>query len=650
MLSAAVSFSALLLAQGPSGPNDSVKAAKLVERARKEELELFTDWRKAWIGLRDLNSSGSRFWSLHCHFDEIGGRDNARHLIHSRESRKSMCPVWFQHGGTRADESTGIDNPLSDKARRRVRERRARVLQLLDSAQLLAPGDSWVLGQRVRLSVDQGLFDRAAALATSECRDTAVACALLAGYALASGGEWKAATAAFDHARRAMTQTERCTQLDIALFLDERTRDRYEKLPCPARDSIADRFWWLSDPLFSQPGNERLTVHLYRQTLVALRSALIMDEHFDWRPSYGATAARELLVRYGPPSVAYFNAQEHEAHNGWLGFAYRPANSSHEYFTPRYHTTPPYDVASGARPLERGDLADLGAAWDAKNQKLDEDWWPLEHFARAGALSAMDVQAAAFRREHAPLVVVAADPGSRDIADSTLSSYTAMLFAGRGPGDTLRQSSANAHLRAGGGMSMSLEARPGQSVLSAEVVNPQRDSAPAARARWSASLPAGLDALKARELALSESALFEPPATDAELPRSLADAMERMLPTTTLRSPRVGVFVELYGLAPSDSVELTLTVVSEERAGLLRRLANRLGITEADGLSFVVRWRESQPGTAASATTIGGVPVQSRAIVLNLGALDPGKYQLVVGASRPGEAVVMSSRDVVVQR
>src|SRR5262245_52957884 len=155
MLSAAVSFSALLLSQGPARqPTDSARAAKLVERAREEELKVFTEWRIGWLALRDLNSSGSRFWSLHCHFDEIGG-DDARHLVHSRQSRKSMCPVWFQGGGTRADESTGIDNPLGDKARRRVRERRARVLQLLDSAASLAPGNSWVLGQRVRLSVDQ---------------------------------------------------------------------------------------------------------------------------------------------------------------------------------------------------------------------------------------------------------------------------------------------------------------------------------------------------------------------------------------------------------------------------------------------------------------------------------------------------------------
>ncbi len=645
MIGVALSHAALVLALGGAGePQDSIRAAKLIERARKLELDLFVAWRNEWMSLRDLDGSGSRYWSLHCHYDDVGGAD-AKHLIHSSHSRKSMCPVWFQNGGTRADEATGIDNSLGEKPRQKIRRLRARVLQLLDSAASLAPADLWVLGQRIRLYVDQGEFARAAAIAAGECRESGVACALLEGYALASAGNWKAAAGAFDFASRGMSRVERCAYLDISLLLDPGTRERHGKLSCPASEEIVARFWWLADPLFAQPGNERLYVHLYRQTMVTLRSLLLVDEHIDWRPAFGGLAATEMMLRYGMPSVSYFNRQEHEAHNGWLGFRDRAANSSREYFRPRYHTTPPYDVASARRPLELHDVADLAAGWDADRKAVDERWWPFEHFARAGPLAPLDVQAAAFRRERAPLLVVATDPRSRQLTDSALEGYTAALFAARGPGETPHQSSTPAVMRETGTLPMSLEARPGAHVVSAEVVDLERDDAPAARARFSVTLPAGLDALALGELALSDPALFAAPATDDSLPRALSDAMDRMLPTTTLRTQRVGVFVEMYGAAQGDPVELTLTVVSQERAGLLRRLGNRLGITAEAGQSSVVRWRDHQPGTASSAERVGDALVQSRAIVLNFGALAAGKYQLIVGAARPGEPVVISSRE-----
>src|SRR5258705_11010560 len=114
MLVFAVSFSALILAQGPSParqPTDSVRAAKVIERAREEELKLLADWRIAWLALRDLNSSGSRFWSLHCHFDEIGGDDGPPPL-HSPPNRESLWPGWFPGGRARADQSARVDKTL----------------------------------------------------------------------------------------------------------------------------------------------------------------------------------------------------------------------------------------------------------------------------------------------------------------------------------------------------------------------------------------------------------------------------------------------------------------------------------------------------------------------------------------------------------
>lgn len=632
-------------------PGDSLKAARLADRARKEELNLFVAWRNEWLNLRDLKMFDGRYFSLHCHYDDVT-LDDAKHLIHSIASRKSMCPIWFQEGGTRADVSAAIDNPLSEKARQKIRDRRAHVLALLDSAAALAPANSWVLGQRVRLNVDQGDFARAAAIASTECREAPAVCALLEGYAVASGGNWAAAGATFEFAIAGMSAEQRCAYLDISPLLDPETRDRHSSLPCEQRSIIDARYWWLADPLFAQPGNERLYVHLYRQILVSLHTALVVDEHFDWHPAAGGLAAIEMLMRYGFPSVLYFNRAEHENHNGWLGFSDGVVNASREYFRPRYHTTPPYAVASGARQLERGDFDDLAAPWNSMDASVERRWWPFEHFGRSGALVTIaDVQAAAFRREHASLLVVAADPRSRTITSATLASYTALLFASRGRSDTLRRSAVPAALRPTGAIPMSLLAEPGAHVISAEVVDVARDSAPAARARFEVALPSGLDSLASGEVALSEPALFSAPATDDSLPRSVADAMERMLPTTALRDPhRVGVFVEMYGVAQGTPAELTLTVVSEEQLGFWRRLGARLRLTDPAGLPFTIRWRDDQAGGASSATVVGGVVLQTRAIVLNIETLKPGKYRLVIGASRPGQLAALSSRDFSVTR
>jgi hypothetical protein len=237
----------------------------------------------------------------------------------------------------------------------------------------------------------------------------------------------------------------------------------------------------------------------------------------------------------------------------------------------------------------------------------------------------MDMQTAAFRRRGGPLLAVATDPRSRLISDAALRDYTALLFVSQGPGDTVLKASRPAAMTAAGTLPLSMQARPGAHIVSAEVVALERDSAAAARARWAVTLPEGLDALPAGQLAMSDAALFAAPQSDDALPRSLPGLMERMLPTTTLRVPRVGVFVEMYGIAQGDPVELTLTVIADERAGLLRRIGNRLGITDPDGQAFVVRWRDDQPGTASSAESVGGVVVQTRSIVLNLGALSPAR-------------------------
>src|SRR6476660_9549547 len=123
--------------------SDSALSARFVARARREEAKLFADWRYEWKNLRDLVGTDPRMWSLHCHFDDIEP-DDERNLVSTHHSRKSMCPTWFQGYGARVDENINIDGPLKPKSVLKIRQKRAAVIALLDSAAAIDPGDAWI--------------------------------------------------------------------------------------------------------------------------------------------------------------------------------------------------------------------------------------------------------------------------------------------------------------------------------------------------------------------------------------------------------------------------------------------------------------------------------------------------------------------------
>ena len=619
---------------------DSIAAARVIQRARREEARFLHDWRYQWQNQRDLKGTDPRFWSLHCHSDDAEP-DDIYNVITTVASRKSMCPIWFQEYGTRGDENVSIDNAIPAKAREKVRRARARVIALLDTAARLNPRSQWVFGQRVRLNVDQGEIARATLLVADECPGGVVICALLDGYVQAKSGNGVGAAQAFAWAASRMTPDDRCYFLDAHVFLDGSDRDRYTKLTCAERDSVDQRFWWLADPLWSDRGNERLSAHLERHTLLLLKAALTADEHFDYRPKYGGAAVAEMLLRYGWPSVSYHHYQENLNHNGWLGFTDSASNASREYFRPRYHSTLDYASAADIRLVGATPVV-MSAPWLSRAQRFDDYWWPIEHFPRPGALASADYQAAALRRGRGPLVVVAADPVSERIGPAALETFTMELVAMRGPSDTARTSSVPARVEMGGGVLSTLSAKPGLQVVSVEVVDRDRETAPSARARFAMELPPGLDSLAAGELAVSDLILFTPPSSAEPPPSDTHGATVRMFPSTTIKQDRVGVFFELYGLAASDSVELSLTVVRNSEPGMLRRISSRLGLGNAGVDSMTVMWGAGS-GTAAT-QTIDGARVNMRSIVLNLSTLREGSYTLAV-TLRSGARTAVGRRD-----
>src|SRR6476620_6733731 len=88
---------------------DSVAASGYIAKIRKAENGFLADWRYEWRKWRDLKGTDPRYWSLHCHYDDYEVGDEF-HVISTMASSKSMCPIWYQGEGQRADENDGIDN------------------------------------------------------------------------------------------------------------------------------------------------------------------------------------------------------------------------------------------------------------------------------------------------------------------------------------------------------------------------------------------------------------------------------------------------------------------------------------------------------------------------------------------------------------
>ena len=218
---------------------------------------------------------GSRHQNYHCHPEYRGLRSPSLQgrLMQSTHGWFAVCPS-FDLGDVRTalNERTDYDGVLTDDVRDKVRSARRDLLAQLDAAAVALPGDPFIAGQRVRFLVDQWEFDAALQVAR-DCRAVAWWCSALAGYVHASRNEVVRADSAFAAALAAMPPAEHCAWNDHHLVIAFESRDKYSDASCDKRDALNDRIWWLADPLFIEPGNERRVEQYVRLVVLALRTA-----------------------------------------------------------------------------------------------------------------------------------------------------------------------------------------------------------------------------------------------------------------------------------------------------------------------------------------------------------------------------------------
>ena len=170
---------------------------------------------------------------------------------------------------------------------------RKALIALLDSLSNLDPANEWIVGQRVRYTIEGG--DGAAALqAARSCRATRWWCSALEGLTHHVAGRYPEADAAFQDALADMPATRRCAWMDVRGEVAPTMAREFRSGGCEARSRKSEQLWRISQPLWGSAGNDLKTEHFARHTM-----AVLLDRSANGHGMRWSSDSRELLLRYG---------------------------------------------------------------------------------------------------------------------------------------------------------------------------------------------------------------------------------------------------------------------------------------------------------------------------------------------------------------
>lgn len=412
--------------------------------------------------------------------------------------------------------------PLPEEPKE-IAEARATLLTQLEKLASYSPTDPWILSQRVRYTIEHGLSDSAAAIATCETWW----CRALAAFAHYHKGDVGTADSLYRIALAQAPMGVRCDWNHLGQALDGEERILYNRLDCRQRDSANAGLFWRATPAFSRPGNDVRVEWFARQTLIRAFGEAIT--HHGQR---GSSDYFELLLRYGmATSFARRPPKENEIGINVVGLEPKPA---YPFFAPQEEGKWPPEAA---KPNSR---------------------FATTLFAKSmGVLH--NVQLARFRRGDS-VIAVAGFNAARD------SLYTSpSVAAGISLSNAPSARTATTILPAPGGRgSLGVRGKAG-GIVSVEV----RDSIHRA---WEVyripldSAPAGISDL-----------LITVPGDS--LPESLEQASAVVWPGLRVgEGATIGLYWETYGVTAADSLlEVTLSV-EPVKPGFFGRLTQSIGL------------------------------------------------------------------------
>lgn len=479
-----------------------------------------------------------------------------------------------------------------------IADRRRTLLADFAEAAAALPGDEWIAGQRVRYLLEAD--DEGGAVAAARaCRAERWWCAALEGLALHEAQRFAEAERAFGAALLAMPAEERARWTDVSVLLEAGDRRVFRRAPEAERERLERRIWWLADPLWSEPGNDRLTEHYARSTMDRIQRNARQVDRLRWGDDL-----RELLLRYG-----WFTGWERYEP---LFYGSMEDASAIAYNEPRtWEFIPPLAIAADPLLL-RGD------EWPLAETEPTTTRYAPEYAAR---ILDLPHQVAVFPRPGGAMLVAgyAVPEDSIGAISHVRAAMVAMDDAGGRRAESPWQPTATS-----GALYVELPGRA--AVVSLEV---REDSARmVARRRMAVSWD--VDA-RVSDLLL----LAHPEARPTEL---LEAARIARGSATLAPGERVGVFWEMYSVQASDSLNVRVGLIPG-RAGWARRRLEAIGIAKS-ARTVRLGWSEGvEAGPVVGRSLAVGIPPDLR----------PGEYTLEVTVSAPGRPSATARRQITVR-
>ncbi len=523
--------------------------------------------------------------------------------------RRARLPVGDVYGGTcdvrigrycywRGDDDDEIETPPPEA--KSITDRRGQLIQSLDRAAAMLPGDQWITGQRVRYLVDAKRFDDAIRAARLDCRATVSWCDALAGYAAHNAGRFALADSLYEAALDAMSQADRCHWLDVTDELSDELHDSYAPLDCAARERFARRAFRLGAPLYMISATDLFTEHLARRTFDRIVEHSATVEGDSWGDD-----ERELGDRYGWPK--WFTRGEPR-----IGFDdLTPAIVGHDSGQPYYFLP---SLATFEHP-GRTSTSD----WELSDPRARTGYAP----SYARSIHELPHQIAFFRRGDSTLAVGAWNAGRDTTLLGRTLSAALVLAADSGALAIARDSTAHASGRIttigmidSGLVSLELLAVTDRRAARARVGAPPRDTGRIALSNL---------LLFAQRASAGDGAGDEP---------DFAMAVDSALTSEAIpQSRNVGVYWETYGLRSAEPVQYTLSVEPVD-VGFMRRVAERLRFADPTS-GFRIEWRDVARST-------GGIG--SRTTRLDLSRLRRGRYRVQLDVMASGGITASATR------
>ncbi len=463
--------------------------------------------------------------------------------------------------------------------------------------------DPWAIGQGVYAMTRDGRYDVADELVAA-CAAQRWWCTMLRGHVLYERGDALAAEIVLDSAVLAAPHPEACAWSDLTWILDGDAVGPYEASDCQERWRRLDPVWLLADPAWSREGNEAKAAWLGRMAWAELHDDFqergFPDVGGEVADGTGHSLEHHREVLRGDTLLL-------DAENAWRPGTRKTSNLA-VFPTSR----------AVADPLRARDHD-----WDFVGSPED-----FRIAFEGGPVRSMPNQISFFERVDSILVVAVAEPW-RSPFDAAVPADSAMLVLATPSEGVVRRTPPG---QVGLGRPLTARIQRGEYLVGLE----RQSASGFARARVGHRLPSEATA----PLRASDLLLFRPGDrfTAGEV-NGLEDVLSRARGAPTWQNGEVvGVYAELYGPEALGDVQVTFSLESLERPGLLRRIGEAAGVLQGDR-PLEISWSERPGERFAGAWT------------LDLSEIEPGRYRITLSAASAvgGEAVqAETARDLVV--